>query len=172
VVDETTAQPQPNHWSAYKIRQGKKRAFLIAYCESGSVTHSAEAAGVARCRHYEWLEEDPDYARAFGDVQDRYVEKLEREADRRAVEGVDHPVIYQGAITDTYKEYSDNLLMFRLKGLKPDKYRDNVHSKVDVSGAVQLNATVTLEGISDDELRALEALASRITGAGAAPAGD
>ena len=53
-----------------------------------------------------------------------YVEKLEAEVDRRAIEGIDHPVIYKGSITDTYKEYSDNLLMFRLKKLRPE-YREN-----------------------------------------------
>jgi hypothetical protein len=53
---------------------------------------------------------------ALGDV--------EREIRRRAIEGVDKPVIYQGQITDTYKEYSDNLLMFRAKRLDPS-YKDN-----------------------------------------------
>ena len=53
-----------------------------------------------------------------------YLEKLEAEADRRGVEGVDHPVIHKGIITDTYKQYSDNLLMFRMKRLQPE-YREN-----------------------------------------------
>ena len=49
---------------------------------------------------------------------------VEAEVHRRAIEGVDHPVIYKGEITDTYKEFSDNLLMFRAKRLDPS-YRDN-----------------------------------------------
>ena len=49
---------------------------------------------------------------------------LEKEINRRAIEGVDHPVIHQGVITATYKQYSDNLLMFRAKRLDPE-YRDN-----------------------------------------------
>ena len=57
-------------------------------------------------------------------IEQEYVEKLEAEVDRRAIEGIDHPVIYKGSITDTYKEYSDNLLMFRLKKLRPE-YREN-----------------------------------------------
>ena len=48
----------------------------------------------------------------------------EKEIRRRAIEGVDHPVIHQGVITATYKQYSDNLLMFRAKRLDPE-YRDN-----------------------------------------------
>jgi len=33
--------------------------------------------------------------------------KVEAEINRRAIEGVDHPVIYKGEITTSYKEYSD-----------------------------------------------------------------
>ena len=50
--------------------------------------------------------------------------KLDAEINRRAVEGVDHPIIYKGEITATYKQYSDNLLMFRAKRLDPE-YREN-----------------------------------------------
>lgn len=32
------------------------------------------------------------------------------------LKGFDHPVIYEGQITTTYKAYSDNLAMFFLKG--------------------------------------------------------
>lgn len=55
---------------------------------------------------------------------------LEDEAKRRAYEGVDHPVTYQGEITATYKDYSDTLLMFILKARRPDKYRE----RQEVSG--------------------------------------
>ena len=44
-------------------------------------------------------------------AEQEYVEKLEAEVNRRAIEGIDHPVIYKGSITDTYKEYRDNLLI-------------------------------------------------------------
>jgi hypothetical protein len=50
------------------------------------------------------------------------VEALEREAWRRAVEGYDYPVTYGGEITDTYKKYSDTLLIFLLKAHCPEKY--------------------------------------------------
>ena len=57
-------------------------------------------------------------------VLQAFLGKVEAEINRRAIEGVDHPVIHQGVITDTYKQYSDNLLMFRAKRLDPE-YRDN-----------------------------------------------
>ena len=59
--------------------------------------------------------------------------KLDAEINRRAIEGVDHPVIYKGEITTTYKEYSDNLLMFRAKRLDPE-YRDNPKTNTGSGG--------------------------------------
>ncbi len=53
-----------------------------------------------------------------------FMGRVEAEINRRAIEGTDKPVIYQGVITDTYKEYSDNLLMFRAKRLDPE-YKDS-----------------------------------------------
>ena len=62
----------------------------------------------------------------------QHLERCILEIDRRAFEGVDHPVIYQGKITDTYKDYSDNLAMFRVKKLDPS-YRDNYSVVEDLS---------------------------------------
>ena len=53
-----------------------------------------------------------------------YVEKLEAEADRRGMEGIEKPIYYKGERVDAVREYSDNLLMFRTKKLRPE-YRDN-----------------------------------------------
>ena len=65
---------------------------------------------------------------------------VEAEVHRRAIEGIDHQVIYKGEITDTYKEYSDNLLMFRAKRLDPS-YRDNYSNttKQDTPIVTQIN---------------------------------
>ena len=65
---------------------------------------------------------------------------LEAEIHRRAVEGVDHPVIHQGVITTTFKQYSDNLLMFKAKRLDP-QYRDNYSDKPE-SGAAPVTQIV------------------------------
>lgn len=106
-----------------RLKKRRQEKFITAYLQLGTIHHACLDIGLTRQAHYEWLE-DEGYALLFAQAQEAYKERLEREADRRAVQGVDHPVIYQGEITDTYKEYSDNLLMFRLKKLDPDGYRD------------------------------------------------
>ncbi len=57
-------------------------------------------------------------------------DRLEAEAWRRAVEGVERPVgWYQGKPGGYVKEYSDVLLIFLLKGLRPEKYRERMELK-------------------------------------------
>lgn len=49
---------------------------------------------------------------------------LEAEARRRAIRGVEVPILYKGIRVDTTVRYSDALLMFLLKGARPGIYRD------------------------------------------------
>ncbi|MDQ2782746.1 MAG: hypothetical protein M3Y26_09485 [Actinomycetota bacterium] len=116
-----------------QVRHLKKRAFLAAYAELGTVTHAAKAANVHRTTHTDWLAADPDYAEAFEVAKEQAIEKLEREAIRRAVEGVDKPVYQGGKMVGTIREYSDVLLIFQLKALRPDKYRERFQVQADVT---------------------------------------
>lgn len=109
----------------------KKRAASLKHlAETGLVSELARLVGVSCDAVYKLAERDPEFKAAWEETLEEHVELLEAEADRRAVEGVDHPITYQGKITATYKEFSDVLLMLRLKALAPEKYRDN--AKVDV----------------------------------------
>lgn len=155
------------------IRQAQ---FLAAYRECGSVRISAAVARVHRSRHYRWLEDDAAYAQSFEDAHADAIEALEAEVRRRAVLGVEEPVIYQGALCYeplrdkdgrpvlddeghvkfgsrplTVRKPSDVLLMFLLKGLKPQTYRDNVTVEHTASAEV---------------IRALQAGRERVAAAG------
>ena len=112
---------------------------------TGTVTHAAKAAGVDRGTHYNWLETDPDYAEAFDAAQEAASEVLVREARRRAVEGAEEPIVYQGKIQKgedgrpaSVKRFSDILLIFLMKGAMPEVYRDNFH----ITGNVELNTVM------------------------------
>lgn len=71
---------------------------------------------------------------------------LEDEAHRRAFEGVDKPVFYQGDECGTIREYSDTLAIFLLKAHNPEKYREN--------SKVELEANIRVNDMTDDEIRA------------------
>lgn len=103
----------------------KKGSLLGAYIDHGTIRAAAKVAQVNEWSHYAWMREDPDYAEAFGEAKLLALDRLKQEAIRRAVDGVDHPVTWQGEITDTYREYSDTLLIFLMKAGAPEVYRDN-----------------------------------------------
>ncbi len=122
-----------------KIAHPYKRAFLAAFRETGNVCLACKAAGVGRSSHYRWLEEEPAYREAFDQAKLQAADVLEAEAYRRAVEGWVEPVgWYKGTAGGTVRRYSDALLIFTLKGLLPDRYRErkdvrSVLARLDVS---------------------------------------
>lgn len=120
---------------SHNISHPKKRAFLIALSETGNVTKAAECVGIARRTHYDWLSVDDLYRAAVNDAQQAAGDRLEIEARRRAVEGIEKPVFQGGQQVGVVREYSDTLLIFLMKGAMPDKYQER--RRVEVSGTVQ-----------------------------------
>lgn len=105
--------------------QHAQDSFLASFAESGSVGAACIASGVPVGTVDSWESRDTqDFKRRKAEMVQIALGRIEAEITRRAIEGVDHPVIHQGVITATYKQYSDNLLMFRAKRLDPE-YRDN-----------------------------------------------
>jgi len=122
----------------------KKRGFLAAYGQTGNISVAARAAGIHRQRHYEWLQE-ADYAKAFDHAKEEAGDILEAEARRRAVEGCEVPVYQGGRKVGTTRRYSDLLLIFLLKGAKPEKYGDKAVSDSD-DGKVEVRSMIILQG--------------------------
>ncbi len=102
----------------------KDERFFKALAGQGFITKACEVAGYRRASVYEWRDADAFFGARWKDAQEEYKEKLEREADRRAVEGDKKAVWYQGRKVGEVRDYSDSLLMFRLKALDPDRYKD------------------------------------------------
>jgi hypothetical protein len=112
-------------------RSARQQAFLSAFALVGNLSDAATSANVDRSQHYRWLD-DPDYAAAFEQARATAVDRLEREAMRRAVAGVEETVWYKGEAVGTQLRYSDTLLMFLLNGWRPEVYtrqRTVVHAQ-------------------------------------------
>lgn len=169
--------------AAEEVEQAKL-VFLLNLADAGLVGESAEAAGINRSTAYRWYSGDVEFAQAWDAALEASADLLEREARRRAVDGVEEPVIYQGQMTPVY-EYdadgrvrmaesvetgadgkevrtrtpvqarnpdgslkwlsvrrpSDALLMFLLKGRRPDVYRERFEHMG--KGGKELPAPVT-----------------------------
>lgn len=107
-------------------KRTRQRAFLAAFARLGTVTHAAEAAGIHQDTHRDWLHKDEQYAADFATAKAALLDKLEREAIRRATEGTNKPVYWRGEVVGHVTEYSDTLLIFLLKANAPEKYRERV----------------------------------------------
>lgn len=102
-------------------RQGR---FLKALARTGSVTAAVRAAGVPFEVADRRRSDDESFARRWANAEQQAIDALEAEARRRAVEGVDEPVFYQGRQTGTVRKYSDALLSLLLKARRPGKFVD------------------------------------------------
>jgi hypothetical protein len=121
-------------------------AFLAAFRATGNVRLACKAASVGRSSHYRWLEKNSEYREAFDLAKEDAADIIEAEAFRRAVVGVEKPVgWYKGKPGGTVREYSDILLIFLLKALRPEKYRE----RVEVRGSL---AHIDFNRLSDEQL--------------------
>ena len=130
-----------------EIQHPKKRAYLAAYAATGGKGLAAKLAGIDRSAIYQpgWRD-DPQFQEALERARLMAIDVLEDEATRRAVEGWEEPVgWYKGEAGGYVRRYSDNLLMFKLKGELPQKYAE----RVELRGGL---ATLNLDALPDELL--------------------
>ena len=124
------------------MQQAKKDAFLAAYAECGNISTACLAAKVNRVTYYRWSEHDADFSAAAALALVEAGDKLEEYARQWATLGVETvKEIYElkdGALELVRREQDRNinatLLIFLLKGAKPEKYRERLD--VNHTGAV------------------------------------
>ena len=121
----------------------KENEFLAALAATCNVTRACEAAGLGRRTAYEWRESDPEFAARWENARRIGAEALEDECMRRATEGVEEPVFFQGVECGTVRRYSDTLAIFLLKGAMPEKYREKASMELTGAngGPVQISDT-------------------------------
>jgi len=127
---------------------GTREKFLEAYEKLGTVEKACHAIGIGRRTVYEWRDRDAKFAAEMERVYQTATALLEDEAFRRAYDGWEEPVFYQGQPAGIWlddegkpvgndlaratrfqqfgvRKFSDALLMFQLKMRKPE-YRDSM----------------------------------------------
>lgn len=119
-----------------KFTKKKKEIVLEVIRQTGNVSKAARTVGVSTMCVYDHArpkspQYDEEFKLAWDAAKEAFLDDLEEEAHFRAYHGVDKPVIYQGEITDTYKEKSDTLLMFLLNGNRGHKFGKN---RTELSG--------------------------------------
>ena len=110
-------------------------AWVDAYIEALRVTGlEATARGIAQVSKRAvdtLLADDLEFSDECACTLDQWADKLEREAYRRGVEGIEKGIYYQGRLEATEIQYSDTLLQTLLKAKRPDQFGD----KKQITGA-------------------------------------
>jgi hypothetical protein len=106
------------------VRSDKEFLFLNLLSEGVSVCEACERAGIPRRSVYARRNADKSFADQWDECLRMAADTLEGEADRRGRDGWSEHVYYRGQIVGQRKRYSDRMLMFRLKALKPERYKD------------------------------------------------
>jgi hypothetical protein len=106
-------------------------AFLAALAEHGVINRACEAVGIDRQTVWIRRQKNPDFAAQCELAIEMSADKLEQEARRRALEGVEEPVYQGGQLVGTRLVYSDSLLALMLKGRRKKVFAD----RTEVTGA-------------------------------------
>jgi hypothetical protein len=102
----------------------KETMFLDLLSEGMSVTAACERADIPRRSVYNRRRADQAFRERWDEALDMAADTLEAEADRRGRDGWSEDVYYRGQVVGTRQRYSDRMLIFRLRALKPDMYGD------------------------------------------------
>jgi len=128
--------------------------------EMGNIFRACEASGLDRGYAYNVKAKDPEFAAAWDKALEDSADRMEAEAWRRAMKGVERPVFHKGCEVGLVREYSDVLLIFMLKGLRPDKFRETPRPEVQQGPQVNqffLNAPPKFLEVLADKLQAIDA---------------
>jgi len=108
MTESTVSTPTRAHRPPWADR------FIEVFAVTGNVRLAATAAGVSRDAPYKRAQVDASFARDWLQAREDAVDMLEAEARRRAMSS------------------SDSLLIFLLKSLRPETFRDRVDITVDL----------------------------------------
>lgn len=113
----------PVQTTRQKLSLRKQSKFLDLLAQTGKVAASARAVGFASTAYLHKLRrDDEDFAEAWGQAVEAAGDVLEEEASRRALHGVLEEIYYKGEVVGSKYMYSDQLLMFLMRGNNPGKY--------------------------------------------------
>ncbi len=131
-MELTTAQKAQTFTARNKLSEKKKQVFLTHLAETGRVLASAQRAGYADTSFLNRQRRDnEEFDKAWTAAEDAGSEALLAEATRRAVDGVQEDVYYKGEVVGQKTNYSDSMLMFLIKGKRPE-FRDRAQADVKI----------------------------------------
>jgi hypothetical protein len=123
-----------------KLTRERQERFLKALAGTGIVSTAVEIAGTSRTRVYELRKRNPGFAAGWEEAEERAADALEAEAWRRAVVGVQEPLVSSGKVVRdddgqpiAIRRYSDALMIALLKARRPERFKDRAVVEHDIT---------------------------------------
>ena len=123
-----------------RLNRERQKHFVEALAETGNVSAAVKVAGTSRTRAYELRKTDQAFAAAWDEAEQIAADKLEAETWRRAVEGIEEPLVSAGKLVRdddgqpiAIRRYSDQLLIALLRAHRPEKFRERAAVEIDIS---------------------------------------
>lgn len=116
--------------------------FLDALAESPNITAAARSAGITRQAVHARRKSDPRFAASMDDAIEQSTDALVGEMYRRARDGTEKPVFYQGEVCGRVREFSDTLAMFLARAHRPAVYGEKVHQTISGPDGAPLRVEV------------------------------
>ena len=117
-------QPLAPAYTLKRLGMAKVNAFFQHLGRTGSVTLAAARAGLRRSTLYHLRKHHSGFAERWQEALDMGVERLQDDAMRRAIEGVDKPVWRAGKQVGSVRHFDPRMVQFLLRAHKPDVYGD------------------------------------------------
>jgi hypothetical protein len=157
-----------------KLTPARQERFLKALAETGNITAAVALAGTSRTRVYELRKADENFQAAWDEAENSASDKLEAEAWRRAVDGVQEPLVSGGKIVRdddgnpiATRRYSDAMLTLLLKARRPEKFRERSSVEMSGPGGKPIEVSDARQRISTELDKIAERLSGGTIGAGA-----
>jgi hypothetical protein len=135
-----------HRWSRERQQQ-----FLEYLAETGNVSRAAKLVGSSTARVYAMRHNDPVFRQAWDEAEEIAADRLEAEAWRRAVEGVDEPAVNGGRLvrdaagnTVMVRRYSDMLLLALLKAHRRAKFNTRLPAGAALGGGAAFDVRAML----------------------------
>jgi hypothetical protein len=124
----------------FKLTGERQERFLAALAETGIVSAAVEIAGTSRTRVYELRKRSADFAAAWEEAEEKAADALEAEAWRRAVVGIQEPLVSGGKLVReddgqpiAIRRYSDTLMIALLKARRPERFKERAVVEHDIT---------------------------------------
>jgi len=153
--DKPRKVPKVRTQKSNEFTPERKEGFLIALqMAAGSIILACKVLHISQTTIKKYLKIDPAFKEEVERVKEEVEDRLEHALYERALNGVTKGVYHKGELIAEETVYPENVAMFLLKAMKPEKYADRsaiAHSLTAASTFSELVEQVGKDPLIEDD---------------------